>query len=86
MIGRPVPLLALLRPGTVRLLRQLDGVSSNLFANLTQSLMAIFSHRRYTSTRANEASLPLHTEKNPNPSGFFSLSDRPIRLHVVESQ
>ena len=58
--GRPVPLLALPRPGIVRPLQRLDGISPNLFANLTQSLTAVFPHRRYTCTQANEASLPLH--------------------------
>jgi hypothetical protein len=59
IIGRPLPLLALPRLGIVRPLQRLDGVSLNLCANLTQSLTAAFSHRRYIGTRAIEASLPL---------------------------
>ena len=67
IIGRPVPLLALPRPGTVRPLWRQDGVSSNLFANLIQSLMATFSHRRRTVTRASKASFPLHAKSDqPN--------------------
>ena len=37
IIGRPIPLLALPCPGTVRPLHLPDGVGPNLFANLTQS-------------------------------------------------
>ena len=43
--GRPVPLSGLPRPNIVRPHWQLDGVSPNLFANLTQSLTAALSHR-----------------------------------------
>ena len=59
--GRPVPLSGLLRPNTVRPHWRLDGVSPNLFANLTQSLTAVFSHRRFANIRNSEASLSLHS-------------------------
>ena len=60
--GRPVPLSGLPRPQTMRPHRQLDDVSPNLFATLTQSFMAAFSHRRYACIWNSKASLPLHLE------------------------
>jgi hypothetical protein len=66
--GRPITLHALPRRGTVRPLQRLDGVSPNLFTNLTRSLTTTFSHRGYTGARASEASLPLHAGSDqPDP-------------------
>ena len=58
-----IPLLDTVRPH-----RRLDGVGPNLFATLTQSLTAIFSHRHYVGIRNSEASFPLHVGSDqPDP-------------------
>jgi hypothetical protein len=60
----------------------LDGVCPNLLGQNTQSLTAVFSHRRYAGIRNSEASLPLLTLVSgplppvPDLSDFSSPFDR----------
>ena len=68
--GQPVPLFGLPRLETVSPHRRLDGVSLNLFTNLTQFLMAAFFYRRYACIGNSEALLPLYAGSDqPNPDG-----------------
>ena len=89
--GRPVPLSGLPHLGLVRPLRLPDGVSPNVFANLAQSLTGLF-HIDIMQTSGIVRLYSHYTPKvtnpirNPNLSGFSSLSNRPIRLQVAESK
>ena len=88
--GRPVPLSELPHPDTMKPHRRLDGVSPNLFASLTQSLTAAFSHRCYADIQNNEASFPLHAGsdqpiRNLIISEISSLYDKSIWLQVARN-